>query len=155
MSHISNKYIQVHVARKKRNTFEFLALKRSNDQIIYPNLWQVITGNIEGNEKAYEAAARELLEETGIKINKLWSVPYITSFYEYTDDSIQLSSVFGILCEENTEVRLSDEHQEFRWEDFEDHLKTLALYSHKEACRIFYNEILLKPKNVMKEIEIK
>ena len=45
---------------------KFLILKR-NEKKLYEHLWQGVAGKIEKNEEAWQAAIRELKEETGLK----------------------------------------------------------------------------------------
>lgn len=153
MPEIISKFVQVHIVRKVNNDFQFLTLKRSSVLIVYPNLWQVITGTIEENETALQTAIREIYEETGLKIKKMWAVPTITTFYSPKFDRIHLSPVFGALVDEKIEVILSDEHQEYKWLNLEEHIKVIELRSHKDACIIFFEEILNNTNCVIKEIE--
>ena len=68
--------IEAHVFRESVNGIEFLLLKRAENQV-YPGLWQMVTGKIEDNEKAYQTAIREIKEETGLTPLQLWVAPTI------------------------------------------------------------------------------
>lgn len=147
ITHISDT-IQVHVARldSRSGEYEFLLLKRSDDKIPYPGLWQVVTGRIEENETALQAATRELFEETGLKAEKLWVVPYIASFFNARKDQVNSSPVFGVIVPEDSKVLLSDEHQAYKWLGYHGCIVQLELPSHKEGSTIFYEYILLSDR---------
>jgi dATP pyrophosphohydrolase len=131
--------VQVHVAAYLPETEEirYLLLKRSKDKIPYPNIWQVITGTIEDDETAIECAMREFLEETGLTALKIWTLPYITSFFNPTKDHIHMSPCFGVLANMNQVVKLSPEHQEYQWLSYDECIERLVLPSHREATKIF------------------
>ena len=65
--------------RKIHATFEcfvkkddkYLMLHRNSDKKIMPNVWMAPGGKREQGEGLFEAAHREVMEETGLKIKKL------------------------------------------------------------------------------------
>jgi dihydroneopterin triphosphate diphosphatase len=150
MPQVSSKFIQVHIARfnENRSEHEYLVLKRAKNVIPYPGLWQVVTGNIEKNEKSIETAIREVYEETALKPNKIWILPYVTTFFNAYKDVVYMSPVFGILVS-NNKVRLSDEHSEYEWLDYQSCYNKLELPSHKEAHKIFRDHILDNDSNAI------
>lgn len=111
-----NNMIEAHVFRETKNGIEFLLLKRA-EEVIFPGLWQMVNGKIEGNEKAFETAVREIKEETGFIPIKLWTVPNVNPFYTPETDSITILPVFAALVKNGLEVRLSKEHTDFKWLD--------------------------------------
>jgi dATP pyrophosphohydrolase len=141
--------IQVNIAsrNKKDDDFLFLILKRSDSNIIYPSIWQVITGTIENNETAIQTAIREVFEETGLVPLKLWTIPYISSFYDYKKNEINIIPVFGMLTDFVDNISLSDEHQDFRWESYQECIKMLPLPQQSESLKIFKEYVLEKPSN--------
>jgi len=134
--------IQVHIAAYDENELKYLLLRRSEDVKVYPSIWQTITGTIEPDETAVQAAFRETMEEVSLKPIRAWTVPYVTSFFIHKRNQIGFSPVFGFLVEYNATIQLSTEHQAYQWLNFEDAIKLLVLPSHKEALTIFHNDIL-------------
>jgi len=58
--------IDCHIARPARdilNEFEYLALRRTSEKI-YSGQWRIVTGKVEQSEFAWQAARREVIEET-------------------------------------------------------------------------------------------
>ena len=90
---INVKLIEAHIIRKVDDKIEFLLLKRSEEEL-YPNIWQMVTGKIRENEKAYETASREIKEETNLEIKNLFVVPNVNPFYNSEENSMNLVPVF-------------------------------------------------------------
>ncbi|MFC2130713.1 NUDIX pyrophosphatase [Bacteroidota bacterium] len=148
---ISNS-IQVHIAAKVKDGYKYLVLKRASDLSVYPDLWQVITGTIEGNDTALQTAFREIDEETGLKPIKLWTVPYVAVFFDVRGDQIHSSPVFGALVNQAKEVKLSEEHKDYKWCDYDECIKILELPSHKEGTKIFCEYILMNDREFMRDL---
>lgn len=114
---------------------EFLVLHRSDSDSIYPGLWQLVSGGIEAGEKAYEAAYREVVEETGIEPESIYNTPLTNVFYFYTTDAVNISPVFAAEIASEAEVKLSDEHQDYRWLSSEEAIDLLIWPGQKDAVR--------------------
>ena len=142
MATVASKIVEVCVVKIEKGLPMFLLLHRSEDEKIYPGIWQFVTGSIEGNEKAVDAALRELSEETGLTPKKFWVVPYIISFYDPGWDSLNLSPLFAAEVEIDKDPRLSSEHSEFGWYDYEESLKKLVWPGQREGLRIVMNDIV-------------
>lgn len=137
--------VQVHIVRQTGfTTYEFLVLKRSAGQRIYPSLWQVITGKKRDTETYIQCALREAYEETGLKCTELWALPFVAVFYLPHTDSIHHSPSFGLLVPKDDTVLLSKEHSHYEWLSYEECSKRLVLPSQKEGTKVFLQEILLK-----------
>ena len=89
---IRSDLIEAHIIRRQERGIEFLLMKRSPNEK-YGNVWQMVTGSIEASEKAFEAAVREIKEETSLIPSNFWIVPNLNSFYSL-EDSINLVPVF-------------------------------------------------------------
>lgn len=117
--------VEVHVFRETEAGIEFLLLKRSENEI-YAGLWQMVSGKIEEGEKAYEAALREIKEETGLVPEKLWVAPNVNHFYSHEHDFISVLPVFAAKISSATDVILCDEHCEYKWVKPEEAKKLLT-----------------------------
>ena len=152
MKIISN-LIEAHVFRETDIGIEFLLLKRAMDQS-YPGIWQMVSGKIKENERAYETAVRELIEETGLEPQKIWSVPTVNSFYYSKLDTINLIPVFAIKVDKQSTVRISYEHSEFNWVSLDETQKLLAWNGQRQAARLI-EEYYMQELNYLNFIEIK
>lgn len=146
--------IEAHIFRTNGSDLEFLLLKRADNER-YPGIWQMVTGSVNENEKAFAAALREIKEETGLVPKKFWIVPNVNSFYSPERDIVIMIPVFAAQVSENSKVIISDEHSEFKWVNKDDAKKLLAWngqrnsvdtiyqYFTSEKSTLFFNEIKL------------
>ena len=133
MATISSRVIEVCVFRVRDAVPEYLILKRSANEAVYPGVWQIVTGMIEGDERALTAALRELREETGLRPEKMWVTPYVDTFYSIGSDTVNLTPVFAVQVKMSDEPQLSNEHQEFLWLTYEAALKRLVWRGQQNA----------------------
>lgn len=100
---------KVVISHPHKNTF--LALKRSAQENVRPNDWDLPGGNVEYGEQPEEGLIREVQEETGLTIKNLTP---LTVFIEYNDDFCYL--IVGYKAQAISEtIALSVEHPEYRW----------------------------------------
>ena len=129
--------VDAYVFRQTKNSFRFLLLKRARTKM-YEHLWQGVAGEIEKGEKAWQAAIRELKEETGFDPIRIFVADHVSRFYETHGDRVNLVPVFGIEVE-NGDVTLSKEHCEFQWMDFENARNTLVWNGQKEGIAAVFD----------------
>lgn len=130
--------IEAHVFRKMENDLEFLLLKRSANEF-YPNIWQMVTGFIEPDEKAFETALREIKEETCLSPERFWVVPKVNSFYNAYKNEVCMVPVFAALVKNDSVIKISEEHSEYTWVDKERAKQLLAWPGQRDAVDIIYN----------------
>lgn len=147
--------IEAHIFSETKNGIKYLLLKRS-EKVIYPGIWQPVTGKIKKKETASAAALREIKEETGIIPKKFWVMPNVNSFYNIKNDSLNFLPVFGALIDFNTKIKISGEHNEFGWYSPEEAKKILAWHGQKKSVDII-TEYFVYRKDLLKihEVEIK
>ncbi|XEC92472.1 NUDIX pyrophosphatase [Paenibacillus tarimensis] len=108
-----------------------LLLKRASP--ILNDEWCYVGGGIEKGEAAWQAALREIQEETGITNVSLYSSNKFDQFYSSIDDFIYLAPVFVGFVDENQDVNLNSEHKEFKWMSFEEATKLVTLPGNDEV----------------------
>lgn len=135
MTKVVSTYVELHIMKIENGKMKFLLLKRSPDEK-YPNIWQMVTGKIKNGEKAFEAALRELKEETSLVAEELYSVPFVNSVYLSETDEVCMIPVFLCRVNENDQIKISHEHQEFRWVDVEEAEKMLNWEGQKKSIRL-------------------
>ena len=140
MTNIIVRVIDAYVFRKVNSGYKFLLLKRAKTKI-YEHLWQGVAGKIEKGEEAWEAAIRELKEETGFTPKQIFIADHVSKFYEHNGDRINLVPVFGILVD-SLDVILSEEHCEYQWVDYNTAKNILVWNGQKEGITAVYNMIL-------------
>jgi len=106
--------------------------------------WDFVKGKIESNENKHEAALRELREETGITAITI-DPNFSESFsYVYTEvDGIVTKKTvyFFVGCTPETDVTLSDEHQDYAWLPFEEAMERLTFENAREVLRATHRYI--------------
>ena len=140
MPNIEVRVIDVYVYRITSAGLLFLILKRAKT-IIYEHSWQGVAGKIEDGETSWEAATRELKEETGLAPLKMFVADHISKFYEKNGDRINLIPVFGIeVGSEN--VIISQEHCHHKWVDLNGALDLLVWRGQKEAIQVVHDMVI-------------
>ena len=137
MSKVVVRVIDAYVFNRKNKEIRFLLLKRAKTKI-YEHLWQGVAGKIEAGEASWEAAIRELKEETGFEPVRIFVADHVSKFYEAHGDRVNLVPVYGIEVD-NEEVILSDEHCEFKWVDFNTAHQTLIWSGQKDGIAAVFN----------------
>lgn len=139
--HIVCQIIEICVFRFVDDRPEYLLLHRAKNEKVYPGIWQLVSGTIEGSEGGVEAALREFKEETGLKVNRFWVVPYVNSFFDPGHDAVHLSPLFAAQVEAGIEPRLSSEHSEHRWFSYEEALKKLVRPGQRAGLKVTHDYI--------------
>lgn len=149
MSKVVSKYIELHIFKVEKGKLKFLLLKRSPDQI-YPGVWQMVTGKIKNKEKAFETAISELMEETGLEVQELYSVPVVNSVYLFETDEVCLIPVFACRVGNNSVVKISEEHSHYKWVNVNRAITLLAWEGQKKSVRLIERYYLKEREKLSK-----
>jgi type II secretory ATPase GspE/PulE/Tfp pilus assembly ATPase PilB-like protein/8-oxo-dGTP pyrophosphatase MutT (NUDIX family) len=109
--------VEVYVIDRSAGAWRVLVLQRSADTI-RPKSWETVFGKIDEGESPQDAAIREIEEETGLPLDRLYNVN-VQPFYLHESQTVQLAIVFAAFVS-SIDVRLSEEHSSFEWLSFED-----------------------------------
>ncbi|WP_120499901.1 NUDIX pyrophosphatase [Roseovarius sp. EL26] len=130
------------VLRKVETEAEVLLLKRTQT---LTGEWCQVAGGIEGNETAWQAALRELMEETGLSALKLYSADICEQFYEADRDAITMAAVFVAIVGDNDVISLNHEHSDFQWVSFEQARDMVPFAGQRNVLRHVEEEIVNRP----------
>lgn len=129
------------IFRLQGNRPFFLLLK-------YTNYWGFVKGIIEDGEEEIDTIRREAKEEANL--SEIEIIPgfrrKISYFFKFEGDTVSKEVVFllgGVSNEQAAGVRISSEHQNFKWLRFED---AMRLVKHKNE-----KELLTEANSVIKE----
>ena len=102
------------------NSDEFLLIQHPTKSNGDEGHWDFPKGHVEGNETELETAKRELIEETGIVEFRIFNGFRHRIEYKFSKDNrIVSKEVIFFLAESNIkDVKLSSEHQNFIWLNF-------------------------------------
>ncbi|PRA48176.1 NUDIX hydrolase [Ochrobactrum sp. MYb68] len=104
--------VSVVVLRRVETETEVLLLRRNHTLV---GEWCQISGGTEDGEKAWEAALREVTEETGLICIKLYSADICEQFYDVGRNAIIMNPIFVGFINADARVTINEEHSEFCW----------------------------------------
>ena len=111
--------------KKIEDEYKVLLLERNTS--VLRNVWCYIGGSIEEGEKAWEAAFREIKEETGITKLLLYTSNKFDQIYSPQENYIYVAPVFVGFVEDHQDVKLNVEHSDYQWLSFEEAIETVSL----------------------------
>jgi type II secretory ATPase GspE/PulE/Tfp pilus assembly ATPase PilB-like protein/8-oxo-dGTP pyrophosphatase MutT (NUDIX family) len=125
--------IDVYVIRPLRQGWRVLVLQRALDTRC-PTAWESVHGHIEHGEEPEDAAVREVREETGLDVARLYNVT-VQPFYLHRSHTVQLAVVFAAFVDEPAALTLGAEHQRSDWLSVEEALDRFQWPREREALR--------------------
>ncbi len=105
--------VDVYVIRRAGGGWEFLALQRGAGTRC-PGAWEAVHGRLEEGERPEAGALRELREETGLDVERLYNVT-VQGFYLHTLGVVQLAVAFAAVVPPEAPLTLGDEHAAWEW----------------------------------------
>ena len=124
--------------------------RKTGEKVLYcvflrnsQHIWQFISGGGEEGENLVDTVIREIKEETSLIVNKAGiikldtqtSIPVInvTGQYTWGEDVYVIPEYTFAVNVKNDNIKLSEEHKEYRWAEFEEAIKLLKFDSNKTA----------------------
>jgi dihydroneopterin triphosphate diphosphatase len=144
LAKIQSQIIEVCVFRVVDGKAQYLLLQRSPAEKLYPNIWQIVTGTISQDESALDAALREMDEETGLLIRRMWTLPIVDSYFDLSEDTIQIVPAFAVEVDTDMEIRLSQEHQAYEWMNYHNACERIVWPGQKNVINVVNEYIVAK-----------
>jgi type II secretory ATPase GspE/PulE/Tfp pilus assembly ATPase PilB-like protein/8-oxo-dGTP pyrophosphatase MutT (NUDIX family) len=126
--------VDVLVIRARTDGWRVLALQRGVGTRC-PESWETVHGHIEPGEEPEDAAVREVREETGLAVERLYNVR-VQPFYLHKQHIVQLAVVFAAFVAEPGTVRTGSEHQAHDWLTVDDALVRYNFPAERESLRV-------------------
>jgi 8-oxo-dGTP pyrophosphatase MutT (NUDIX family) len=104
--------VDVFVVRHGAKGLRVLVLRRATG-VRCTGAWEIVHGRLDPGERPEEAAVRELREETGLSIERLYNLT-CQPFYLHRLSTVHMAVVF-VAFVGNGEVTLSAEHDQAEW----------------------------------------
>ena len=105
--------VDVFVIRPLASGWRVLVLQRGPDTRC-PGAWETVHGRIEPEERPEHAAVREVREESGLPVARLYNIT-VQPFYLHAFQTVQLAVVFAAFVDEPAHVVLGPEHRHSEW----------------------------------------
>jgi type II secretory ATPase GspE/PulE/Tfp pilus assembly ATPase PilB-like protein/8-oxo-dGTP pyrophosphatase MutT (NUDIX family) len=105
--------VDVFVIRPLKPEWRVLAMRRSANAT-RTGAWEIVHGKIEPGELPEQAAVREVQEETGLPVSRLYSIT-INSFYVPSSKVVMAAVVFAAFVDEPGVVTPGVEHDAHEW----------------------------------------
>lgn len=107
--------VDVAVIRRVGRSWRVLTLQRSGVGRS-PGSCEIVHGKLDRGENPAQAAFREVREETGLRVERLYSIT-TNPFYLPKADAVQVAVAFAAVVQ-SARVKLSEEHRRSRWASF-------------------------------------
>ena len=114
MTSVRVSLVDLYVLRGAGSALECLVLRRAPGGRC-PGSWETVHGHIEAGETPADAARRELEEETGLALERLYNLSRVETFYQHGLDEVALVPVFAVFVAPKAVVRTGIEHDRFEW----------------------------------------
>jgi dATP pyrophosphohydrolase len=113
---IRHDMISCYVLRRDESgsAWEFLQLKRRDNDFM-GGTWQIVYGGIDPHETAWQAALRELKEETALAPRELYRLEPVDIFYIAAQDTLWHCVQFAAVVDRSDRLMLNEEHTASRW----------------------------------------
>ncbi|MCR8847972.1 NUDIX domain-containing protein [Rossellomorea sp. SC111] len=134
--------IAVVILKKVDDQYKVLLVKRAES--VLEDVWCYIGGGIEEGEKAWEAAYREVEEETGITNMFLYSANTFDRIYSIEGNYVYIAPVFVGFVPDDQEVALNEEHNDYSWLSFEDAKGIVSLPGNEEVLAFIEKHFVKK-----------
>lgn len=105
--------VDAYLISVRTDGWRILTLQRSTSTRC-PLAWESVHGHIEPGEEPEQAAVREVREETGLEVQRLYNV-CVQPFYLHRARAVELAVVFAAFVEPGAKVRLGEEHVRAEW----------------------------------------
>jgi dihydroneopterin triphosphate diphosphatase len=125
--------VDVFVIRPLSSGWRVLALQRDVNTRC-PGAWEPVHGHIEPGEEPQDAAVREVREETGLAIERLYVVR-VQPFYLRKTRTVQMAIVFAAFVAEPADVVVAMEHQLHAWLTIDEALARYAFPAERASLR--------------------
>lgn len=112
---------------------KFLLMRRAAG-LAYAGQWRMVGGKIEPGEAAWQAALREVREETGQRPGQFWVLPSVNVFYEWQEDCVNMAPAFA--AELRSDPMLDREHDAFCWLSAEEAAERLSWPEQQRLLRL-------------------
>lgn len=132
--------ISVVVLRGEGTATRMLLAQRAGEYL--HGVWSYIAGHVEVGEAGWQAALRELREETTLAPESFWATSHCEQFYAAASDTIEIVPAFVARVADDALVRLNGEHSAYRWVTLDETADLLPFGSQRELVAYVRREFV-------------
>jgi 8-oxo-dGTP pyrophosphatase MutT (NUDIX family) len=125
--------VDVFVISPRPEGWRVLALQRAL-QTRCPGAWEPVHGHIDPGEEPEDAAVREVREESGLHVDRLYNVR-VQPFYLHKTHTLQMAIVFAAFVDDPEPVVIGPEHQAAEWLSVDGALRAYGFPAERESLR--------------------
>ena len=133
MTNVNVGTVDVYVIAPQPAGWEVLTLQRAQHTRC-PTAWETVHGRIEPGESPEQAAVREVREETGLEVQRLYNV-MVQPFYLHKLATVELAVVFAAFVNRGEPVTLGEEHMRYEWLSPDEALERFVWPRERQALR--------------------
>jgi len=141
MTRVICEIADAYVFRRQEGKAEFLLLRRSIGESL-GGIWATVAGRIEPGETAWQAALREIREETSLVPVNFYQIDAVNTFYMVDDDAVHHCPCFAAEVPMSAVVKLNEEHDAFEWVEAQSAIERFTWPGQRRAVREIIEEII-------------
>ena len=142
--------VSAFICRGSGDAAEVLLLRRTGASLA--GEWCQVAGGIEAGETAWQAALREIREETGLVPDRFYSADVCEQYYDAERECIHIIPVFVGLIDSPQTVTLNEEHSDHRWVSFREAEGLLSFAGQRAVLRHVESEFIQRQPNELLRI---
>jgi len=138
------------ILRQDSSGAKVLLLKRAHSALA--GIWCQVAGAIKGGETAWQAALREVREETGLVPDRFYSADICEQFYNAYKDRVELVPVFVAFVDSPRTIALNQEHSDYRWLSIPEAINLLPFPGQRDLLRTIEEQFVQREPNELLRI---
>jgi dATP pyrophosphohydrolase len=138
--------VSAFIIKMEKEQARYLLIRRCG-KLLHGN-WQMVSGKVEEGETAWEAALREIKEETGLLPDSFYAADFVETFYQTEYDAVLSVPVFVAFVSSSQEIKLSpSEHDAYKWLSYEEALSYLEFSTQRDGIRHVNEQFIQRNPN--------
>jgi len=140
------------VLRPAEADTEVLVMRRTLKPL--DGVWSLVTGHVDDAETGWQAAHREVIEETGLTPTSLYTANICDQWYNHHLNIIEIVPIFVAFVEGGANVDLNHEHSELKWLPVANAVNHVPFHGHKTALKHIQHTFIENEPPVWLKVEI-
>lgn len=129
---------------------KLLILRRAGP--VAAGAWGIVTGSVEPGETAGAAIRREIFEETGLVVARLFTAGLTETFYFAPDNVIELMPIFVGFVPKAVDVTLDHGSDAWRWCGRDEAIAQMHFAGQRRAIADIWHDFVDRPPDAFREV---